>query len=124
MRKIDRTLRREFDRQDRHEFTIEMISDTGKLLVLRGRREQSRAIHLGLLTAGLEATTATLAPCQPHCRAHHTLSPADSPKVFLLTGRGYFSLLLCCALPPQAYQPSASGLPVFRQMSSPLAVPA
>ena len=35
MFKIDRTLRREFDRQDRHEFTIEMISDTGELLVLR-----------------------------------------------------------------------------------------
>src|SRR5947209_17300609 len=83
MFKIDRTLRREFDRQDRHEFTVEMISDTGELLVLRECREQSRAIHLGLLADKIQARPASLAPCRPHCRAHHTLSPANSPKDFI-----------------------------------------
>jgi hypothetical protein len=32
--------------------------------------------------------------------------------------------LLCCAFPPQAYHPSASLSPVFRQMTIPLTVPA
>ena len=35
-----------------------------------------------------------------------------------------YCTLLCCALPPQAYQPSASLFPVFKQISRPSDVPA
>src|SRR5437763_15089790 len=96
MFKIDRTLRREFDRQDRHEFAVEMISDTGKLFVLSGCREQRRAIHLGLLAGRIQARLTRSKGFQP--RASYS-RPAHSPNVLIVRPRSLAPVVFRVAAP-------------------------